>query len=137
MKAAEKIVKYFVHGLMFSSLLTILQFSGFLVILQILFIIGWAFFGILNGIIASRLWRIEVKSDWYSLILQGFFVDLAMAMIGFIFLVILAVTGIYSNPYAPIAVFVVQGIPIGFICKKITEYFEEEEEPKIEVPMTD
>jgi len=121
------VLKYFVHGLLFSAVFAGLAVSGldFIFRIAITVFLGFFLFGFINSLITNRLWKIPMKSDYWSFFAQGFILFWLLAVINLFFL--LLSYPFINNWLTIVVVFLVQCIPYGFACKFIAERYEEDE----------
>jgi hypothetical protein len=120
-------LKYFVHGLLFSAVYIGLGVSGldFIFKIGMTAIVGFVLFGFINSLITSRLWKIPMKSDYWSFLVHGFILIWPLALINLLF--VLPLYPFLNNWLTIVVVFLVQCIPYGFVCKYIGERYEEDE----------
>lgn len=127
------LAKYFVHGLSFSLIMTVLvfvwvfflavlivmgSFIGLIIgLIVLLFIIGG-----LNSFLTETIWSIYTRTHWMSLLGHGFvlFIALIVAHIPTIIVGLMAP----SIPVA-IALFIVGAFIDGFVAKNVASFWEE------------
>jgi uncharacterized membrane protein len=121
------VFKYFVHGLLFSAVYLGIAVSGldFIFKIGITAILGFFIFGFINSLITRYLWKISMKSDYWSFLEQGFILIWPLAMINLLF--ILPLYPFLNNWLTIVVVSLVQCMPYGFVCKYIAGRYEEEE----------
>lgn len=121
--------KYFVHGVLFSAVYIVIGISGLHVIMfatVMTAIFGFVTFGFINSLINRYLWKIPMKSDYWSFLEQGFILIWPLGIINFFFL-LLSYPFLY-NWLAVVLVSLVQCMPYGFVCKYVADRYEEGEE---------
>lgn len=129
-KRWETLMKYFLHGILFSGLFLVLGivwavifvflvvaglFIGFIIGVIVLFLI----IGGLNTLLADFIWGILVNDDWKSLLLHGFVL--------FITLLIASIPSFIINQTAPslvtsIILFLIYCFIDGFIAKNVAAF---------------
>ena len=132
-KTWKTLVKYFLHGILFSGLFLVLGivwavifavlivvglFIGFIIgVIVLFFIIGG-----LNALLTSFVWGISVKSDWKSLLVHGFvlFIALLIASIPS-FVINLIVPSLVTS----IVIFLIYCFVDGFVSKNVAVFWEE------------
>ena len=144
----DLLLRYFLHGVAFSLLGTVLLLV-WVMLLLFLVMIGW-FIGLIIGIIALLLfisglnvflsgviWSINVKTGVLSLLGHGLVLGLLQAVAHIPAIIVnLAIPSLAST----IPVFVVYCFVDGFIAKSVAGWWEEEFAPEDEVyppPQTD
>jgi uncharacterized membrane protein len=130
-------LKYFEHGLLFSTVYLLIGVTGldFMFKIGIMAILGFFMFGFINSLINRYLWKISMKSDYWSFITQGFILIWPLAIINLLF--ILASYPFLNNWITIVVVYLVQCIPYGFVCKYIADRYEEEDEETVDVSKLD
>jgi len=129
----QTVFKYFVHGLLFSAVFAGLAVSGldFIFTTVITVLLGLFLYGLINSLITSLLWKIPMKSDYWSFIVQGFILIFAFGGINLLFM--LSLYPFLNNWITIVVVFLVQCIPYGIVAKQIAIRWEEEGETTEEV----
>ena len=120
-----RLFKYFIHGLLFSLVFVTLSISGLSVFFYtgITIIAGLIFYGFINSLITSRLWKIPMKSDYWSFFEHGFILIWPLAGINlFLALIFYPILNIWTT----ILMFFLQCFPRGFVCKLIAQRYEED-----------
>jgi hypothetical protein len=126
--------KYFVHGIGFSIIFTILTivWAAILVVLVLVgFIIGLIiglgllllFIGFINSVLMSMIWGVSMKTNFWSILSHGLVVFIGLLIVGFIFMIPLFVDSSISTQ---ILIIVISSIPRGFVAKKIGEIWKAE-----------
>lgn len=129
----KNLAKYFVHGIAFSLIFTLLAIAwifGFLMLIilgsYIGLIIGFGLLmliiGGLNSVLTSILW-FPVKTSFWSIVGHGIVLFIALAIINTISVIVpsFAFPGIATQ----IVTFVVSSFVDGFIAKKVAGLWEE------------
>jgi cation transport ATPase len=135
-KIEKVLAKYFVHGLAFSLLFTVLIILwafGFLVLIVLGAWIGWIIglgllmliTGGLNTLLTSFLW-FPVKTSSWSIIGHGIVLFIVLLIVNGIavWLPSMAFPGIATT----IATFIFASFIDGFVCKQVAGFWEEEYE---------
>ncbi len=132
------LVKYFLHGIAFSALLLVLGLLWGMLLLVLVVVgslIGLAIglvllvflVGGLNAFLSSSIWSLDVKTDWASLLGQGFVLLLLFLLAGIPSAIInlifpsLILRAILFLPYCVID---------GYIGRKVGEWWEKGEYPE-------
>lgn len=144
---AVLVLKYFVHGILFSLLglgfvlvalgfllaLMVLGLGGILALIAVLYIIP-LFIGAANSVVTELLW-FPVEYSWVSTWVHGGLLLIVLIIVGFIVSLPLSVI---SQPASIVVNFIVGAFIDGFIGKKIAEMWEgaaeEEEEEETQKP---
>ena len=126
---AEKLKKYFLHGLAF-SILMLGVVIGWVFVLVFLFLIG-SVIGLLIGIIiliyvmgwlnvnlTRYFWHISVDSGWKALLVHGFVLFIALLLVSIPQLI---VSALIPSVITSIVVFLVYCFVDGFVAKNVAE----------------
>lgn len=146
-----KIVKYFMHGAALIYLGVVLFVAGLFVTLMIavrivpgvqmgaLTILGvvTAYFAILfiaigwlNAQVSQRIWKIQVKQKWLSLLGHGFLLFTVIAIAGIPFMVVSATmlrADVFTYVMFLVVNFLIYSLVIGYICKRVADAFTDDE----------
>ncbi|UCH32294.1 MAG: hypothetical protein JSV05_02640 [Candidatus Bathyarchaeota archaeon] len=128
------LAKYFIHGIGFSVLGTILTVAwvlGLLVLVMlgsfIGLIIGLAvlvlIIGFANAVITTELW-FPVKSGLWDTFLHGFVLLAILVIVDGLIVTLPSI--VFPSLGTTIITFIVSSFINGFICKKVAEWWEEE-----------
>ena len=132
---ARDLVKYFIHGVVFSALFTILIIAwtfftlllvsiGGLIGLAIGLVIMVVVIGFVNGVVTALLW-FPVKSGFWELIGHGLMLLIILVLVNVV--VIWVPSLIFpSNLVTTIVTFLVGAIVDGYVGKAIAGWFREE-----------
>ena len=133
-------LRYFLHGIAFSLLSTVLLFVWVL-LLFFLVMIGWfigliigiiallLFMGGLNAFLSGAIWSINTRTGLLSLLGHGLVLGLLQAVVHIPAIIVnLTVPNLAST----IAVFVAYCFIDGFIAKKVAGWWKEEFAPENE-----
>lgn len=132
----ENLAKYFVHGIAFSLLFTILAIA-WVFILLILISLGWLIgfiiglgililiIGGLNSFLTDLLWFPVITSFW-SIVGHGILLFIALAIANAVF--VLAPSLVFPGIATQIVTFIIGSFVDGFVAKKIAGLWEEEPE---------
>lgn len=130
----KDLAKYFIHGLPFSTLFSIVAVAWTLafvilagVVAIVVFIVGLAFLfllvGFLNGIITSRLW-FEVKFRFTELILHGLFLAAILFVANAVFVTM--PTSAFPGAATIVITFFIAAFVDGFLAKNVAVWWREE-----------
>lgn len=139
----KNLLKYFLHGLSFSVILTLLIIIWALVLVALIligsiigliigFIILLFIMGGLNSLLASLIWSISIKTKWTSLLGHGLVLSIALVLVG--------IPAIIINLIAPslatsIALIIIYAFIDGFVAKLVAMWWKEEyEKEDTEIP---
>jgi ABC-type dipeptide/oligopeptide/nickel transport system permease component len=129
----KEIVKYFVHGLLFSTLLFVLGIAWTFVLT---FLIGFAammgliiglillflMVGFLNSVISSYLW-FEVKFGFWDSLFHGIVLFSALIVLD---IVLKIPTSVFPGIATSIITFIIAAFIEGFVAKKLAGWWQEE-----------
>ena len=128
----KNLAKYFVHGIAFSLLFTILAIIWAFILL-ILVSLGW-FIGLiiglgilmliiggLNSFLTDLLW-FPVKTSFWSILGHGIILFIVLLIVNGIF--VIAPTLIFPGIATTIIVFIVGSFMDGFVAKKVAGFWE-------------
>ena len=128
----KNLAKYFVHGIAFSLLFTILAIIWAFILL-ILVSLGW-FIGLiiglgilmliiggLNSFLTDLLW-FPVKKSFWSILGHGIILFIVLLIVNGIF--VIAPTLIFPGIATTIIVFIVGSFMDGFVAKKVAGFWE-------------
>ena len=94
--------------------------------IAILFIeVGW-----LNAQVSQRIWKIQVKQKWPSLLGHGFLLVIVIAIAGIPFMIISPMmlrADLWTYIKFLIVNFLIYSLVIGYICKRVVEVFTNDE----------
>jgi hypothetical protein len=130
----SKLVRYFLHGIAFSTLLLLLAFVwvfilailtmlGFIIGFIIGFIVLFFFIGGLNTLLTDFIWSTTVRSSWVILFIHGvglFFILLILTLPSYL------LTRSLPSLATSIFVFVAYAFVDGFIAKNLAFVWKEE-----------
>jgi len=133
------LIKYFVHGIAFSLLFTVLgiawifgllalvmigSFLGLIIGLGLLILIV----GFVNAVITTQLW-FAVKSGFWDILLHGLVLFIALVLVNGIFVIApsLAFPGIATT----VVTFIIGSFIDGFVGKKVAGWWEQEFEEEV------
>lgn len=132
----KSLLKYFVHGIAFSIIdtlmtvvwalvLVVLVIAGSIIGLIIGLIILILIMGALNSILTDFIWSIQIKMGWKSLLTHGFvlFIVLIIAHIP-AFIVSYALPSIATT----VVLFIIYAFIDGFIARNVADWWQEEPE---------
>lgn len=144
----KMVAKYFVHGAAYSLLMLVLWvvwafvavimivFGVFMGILGVLVGLGASFailfmmVGWLNAQISQYIWKIQVKQKWLSLLGHGFLLFIAIAIAGIPSMIIdmmMWSVDLFAYSMYTIVHFIVYSLIDGYICKRVSEVFPDDE----------
>lgn len=132
----DSLLKYFVHGILFSLLLlgleivwafilAFLAVIGFLIGLIIGLILFFILIGGLNTFLMVHVWDTSMKTDWKSLLVHGFALFIALIVAGIPRFVI---NFFMPSLIAAIVMFIIYCFIDGFVAKEVGNNWEESEE---------
>lgn len=130
----KDLVKYFVHGIVFSILFTILAIAwifGFLVLLLlgsfIGLIIGFVLLmlivGFVNAVITAQLW-FPIKYEFWSLLGHGFVLFIVLSIVNAIF--ILAPSLAFPGIATSVVTFIIGSFLDGLVGKWVAGWFKQD-----------
>ena len=125
--------KYFLHGIAFSLIslvltilyaviLVILILAGLLIGLIIGILLFMVFIGGLNALLTYQVWKVEIKTNWTSLIAHGF---VLLIVLFFAHIPGIAVNLVIPSLVTQIIVFVVYCFIDGYVARKVAGLWEE------------
>ena len=131
------LVKYFVHGVLFSVIGIVLSFVwlAILIVLVVLgsfiglligFVVLFFFIGGLNSMLTGFIWHVSIRTDWKTILLHGFVLSIAFIVVHIPSLVInLAVPSIVTV----VVLFIIYAFVDGFVARYIAGMWQEIETP--------
>lgn len=141
-------LKYFLHGLSFSIILSfltivwalvlvVLILTGFIIGLIIGLIIFFFIMGGLNSLLTSLIWSISIKTKWTSLLGHGFVLFILLILVGIPAIIINLVA---MSSATSIALLITYAFIDGFVAKYVATWWKEEcaeEDTEISPEVTD
>ena len=92
----------------------------------ILFIeVGW-----LNAQVSQRIWKIQVKQKWLSLLGHGFLLVIVITIAGIPFMIVSGTmlrADVFNYVMFLVVNFLIYSLVIGYICKRVADVFTDDE----------